>query len=428
MMKKTRGRGSLRANAEAQLAYIQPMEASTYLADKLQHELHVHQIELEMQNEELRHAYNALNESHARYANLYEFAPIGYLTLNHEGLIAEINLTGATLLREEREKLINRRFASFVAPNDDDHWHLRFTGMIGSSKEAHSFELTIQRSDYSVVHVQLNCQLMMADDKHPIVRITLIDISERKQTQQLILDKKVAEQTLAQQREFIAMASHEFRSPLAVIDSAVQLLSVKTAPASDSAPIVARIRRGVMRLSSFLDNCLTEDRLNSNGLVLEPATINLHELAASVKGSAKLICEMHQIITELDHSLPTLDADPKLLSILLLNLLGNAIKYSPTGSKVRLCISCNGLSCIFKVIDQGQGIPNEEQPFVFQKYMRGRSVAGIPGAGLGLALVKSIVELHNGSIEINSRINAGTCVTVTLPLKLATNLTTHRLS
>ncbi|MDI1231709.1 MAG: PAS domain-containing sensor histidine kinase [Methylobacter sp.] len=416
----------LRAKAEAQLPHAPAMKSATRPAEELLDELHVYQIELEMQNEELRRAYNALDDSRARYVNLYEFAPVGYLTLTHEGLIAEINLTGARLLGLDREKLVNRRFASLVAAKDGDRWHLLLKGMIRSSEELHSFELAIQRADNSLVYVQLNCLLMTTDDKVPIVRITLTDITERKQTQQLIHEKEIAERTLAEQRQFIAMVSHEFRSPLAVIDTAAQLLSIKISPVSDCTPIVSRIRRGVMRLSSFLDNCLTEDRLNSNGLALEPATIDLQELTAAVKDSAKLISGAHQILTELEHGLPTLEADPQLLRILLLNLLGNAIKYSPTGSQVRLCISCNGLSCIFKVIDQGVGIPAEEQSLVFQKYMRGRSVAAIPGAGLGLALVKSIVELHNGSIEINSRGNVGTCVTVVLPLKLAINLTTKR--
>ena len=112
MNKKPGKQDSLRANAETHLAHIPPMEASTHSVDELLHELHIHQIELEMQNEELRRAQIALEESRDRYMALYEFAPVGYLTLTGEGLIAEINLTGAKLLGVERKKLINHRFSN----------------------------------------------------------------------------------------------------------------------------------------------------------------------------------------------------------------------------------------------------------------------------------------------------------------------------
>ncbi len=174
---------ALRAEAEAQLSNITLIKPVTHSTEELLHELHVHQIELEMQNEELRVAYNALEASRASYMNLYEFAPTGYLTLTYEGLIAELNLTGATLLGIERIKLINRHFASLVAPQDGDRWYLLFKDMLQSTEEAYDFELALQRSDNSVFHVQLNCVLVRADDKAPIVRIMITDITKHKRTE-----------------------------------------------------------------------------------------------------------------------------------------------------------------------------------------------------------------------------------------------------
>lgn len=180
MSKKPSKRDSLRANAESQLAQTPPMEEWIRPADELLHELHVHQIELEMQNEELRRAYIALEESRDRYADLYEFAPIAYLTLTREGLIAEINLTGTKLLGVERKKLINRRFAALVSPKDSDRWHRLFMRMMEYEEEEHHFELTLQRGDNSGFHAQLNCLRVLTDDKTPMVRIVLTDITERK--------------------------------------------------------------------------------------------------------------------------------------------------------------------------------------------------------------------------------------------------------
>jgi PAS domain-containing protein len=108
----------LRASTESRLGYLPLAEPTASPDVDLLHELQVHQIELEMQNEELRRAQAAIEESRDRYVDFYDFAPVGYLTLSREALISEINLTGATLLGKERRKLLHHRFADFVAPED----------------------------------------------------------------------------------------------------------------------------------------------------------------------------------------------------------------------------------------------------------------------------------------------------------------------
>jgi PAS domain S-box-containing protein len=92
----------------------------------------VHQVEIEMQNEEHRRSQIDLEESRDRYVDFYDFAPTGYITLNHEGMIHEINLTGATLLGIDRKKLIKRLFASFVATEDRDRWHFFFQSVLNN--------------------------------------------------------------------------------------------------------------------------------------------------------------------------------------------------------------------------------------------------------------------------------------------------------
>jgi len=147
--------------------------------DELLQSLHDHQIELEMQNEELRNAHIALEKSRTRYLSLYEFAPVGYLTLTHEGLIDEINLTGTTLFKMERHQLINHRFSALVAHKDGDRWHLFFQHLIQENIE-HDFELELHRGDQSSFYAQLHCRLIIDDDKSPTIRVTLTDISQRK--------------------------------------------------------------------------------------------------------------------------------------------------------------------------------------------------------------------------------------------------------
>ena len=343
----------------------------------------------------------------------------GIHILDFEGNVIEASDAFCAMLDYRRDEILGMNISQ---------WDVPFFGQKLSKGFIEQFDKPIRSQIESLyrckngtlLDVEISTFPLELDGKQVLFKSSR-DITERKLTQQMILDKEIAEQTWVGQRQFIAMVSHEFRSPLALIGAAAQLLSVKAAQDPDIVSIVANIYRGVMRLSGFLDNCLTEDRLNSQGLALEITAINLHELARLVKDSATRLSGKHQIIIEVDSNLTTIDADPQLLRILLLNLLGNAIKYSPKGSKVTLYIISNGLSCIFKVSDQGQGIPAEELTLVFNKYMRGNNVSNTPGAGLGLTLVKNIVELHNGGIEISSCVNIGTCVTVTLPLKSAAN-------
>ena len=126
-------RRSLRAEAEAMVGSLSPAEEAQP-AEILLHELLVHKVELEMQNEELRRAHTAMEEARDRYMSLYEFAPVGYITINREGLIGEINLTGSALLGFDRTKLIGSRFSKFVAPQDRDRWHRLFMNMLENAK------------------------------------------------------------------------------------------------------------------------------------------------------------------------------------------------------------------------------------------------------------------------------------------------------
>jgi diguanylate cyclase (GGDEF)-like protein/PAS domain S-box-containing protein len=173
-----RRRSQMRTDAEAQLARAPQTGARARPAEEVLHELEVHQIELEMQNEELRRAQLALQESRDRYVDLYEFAPVGYVTLTSEGLISDVNLTGAALLGEERKKLLRRRFSRFVTSEDKDRYHHLFVSLM-QHDERQACELALLRGDGSTFQAHLDCLRAVAGDKPPVARITLIDVTER---------------------------------------------------------------------------------------------------------------------------------------------------------------------------------------------------------------------------------------------------------
>jgi len=189
----------LRQEAEAKLAHA-PETAGPSHPAVLLHELQVHHIELEMQNEQLRQSQVALEESRDRYVDLFEFAPVGYLTITREGLISEINLIGAKLLGVERQKLLLRRFASFVVPESRDRWSRLFVGVLQQSKVT-SCELTLEKGDGERLQAHLDCLCLAKDGKPPVVRITLTDATERKQAEaekEAMKDKVIEAMTLLQ--------------------------------------------------------------------------------------------------------------------------------------------------------------------------------------------------------------------------------------
>ncbi|MDO8892065.1 MAG: EAL domain-containing protein [Sulfurimicrobium sp.] len=147
--------------------------------EELPHELQTHQAELEKQNTELRNAQTALEESRDHFVDLYDFAPIGYITLNPTALIMEINLTGAAMLGEERKKLLRRRFARFVAAEDSDRWYRNFLG-VALHGDNQSCEVTLQRMDGTRLQVRLDCLRQVKEGKEPLVHIALSDITAHK--------------------------------------------------------------------------------------------------------------------------------------------------------------------------------------------------------------------------------------------------------
>jgi PAS domain S-box-containing protein len=177
-------RGSLRADAQASLANAQL--AQGLLPADLLHELQVHQVELEMQNEELRRAQLALEAARASYVDLYDFAPIGYLTIDEAGTITRTNLTGASLLGVERVNLVGRSFAGFVEGSEVDRWHLLLSSLLRGGRQL-DFDMALRWDDGSVFDAHLACQRRADDGSTPLVRVVLTDITKRKRAEEALL-------------------------------------------------------------------------------------------------------------------------------------------------------------------------------------------------------------------------------------------------
>jgi len=172
-------RQTLRTEAEKLVSSLSPAEATAQPAEVLLHELLVHKIELEMQNEELRRAQATIEEARDRYLDLYEFAPIGYITITREGLISEINLTGATLLGIDRTKLLKRRFSQFIAPDDKDRWYRFFLSLMSAVKgEKQRCDLEMLHAKGTVFYAHLDCLRNEKSNTPHTLRVALSEIGE----------------------------------------------------------------------------------------------------------------------------------------------------------------------------------------------------------------------------------------------------------
>jgi len=178
---------SIRDEQGAYLYSVHTLEDITE-RKRIESDLGVYQAELKMQNETLRNARNDLEESRDQFVDLYEFSPVGYFTLNREEKIDKINLTGATLLGAERNKLLHHRFAPFVATEDSDRWHRHFFSVLQHDGQQRC-ELALRRSDGSVFHAQLDCLHMRADGASS-VRVALVDITERRRAEQALRESE----------------------------------------------------------------------------------------------------------------------------------------------------------------------------------------------------------------------------------------------
>jgi two-component system OmpR family sensor kinase len=239
--------------------------------------------------------------------------------------------------------------------------------------------------------------------------------------QAALLEEQLAhEQRLALlQRNFVSMASHEFRTPMTVIDGhARRLDKIKdTVQPAEIGERTGKIRSAVLRMIQLIENLLNSSRLidGGAGLYLNPGPI---EIAALLQEVCQLHREMVPSLQVVEHFGATpvpMTGDAKLLFQAFSNILSNAVKYSPSGGAIEVAMQSTANDVAVAISDRGIGIPQSDLEHLFERYHRGSNVSGIVGTGVGLYLVKTVVELHHGTVEVESKEGEGSRFTVRLP-------------
>jgi signal transduction histidine kinase len=217
---------------------------------------------------------------------------------------------------------------------------------------------------------------------------------------------------------FVSMVSHEFRTPLGIIQSSAELLRdfyQKMVPAEREEQLES-VTRNTRRMAGMMEEILILSRLDAGKLNFQPAALDLNafcrRLVDEVLSATHRRCPIE---LSLASALPPAHADERLLTHILNNLLSNAVKYSEPGVCVRFAVERATDEVVCVIRDEGIGISEDDQQMLFTTFHRGANVGSRAGTGLGLVVVKRCVELHRGQVQIRSSLGKGTTVTITVP-------------
>jgi two-component system phosphate regulon sensor histidine kinase PhoR len=239
--------------------------------------------------------------------------------------------------------------------------------------------------------------------------------------ERLVAELKSLDQAKA---SFLASASHDLRTPLTSIISYAELLSddVNGPVGADRARMLDGVDRNAQRLKTMIEDMLTISKIELGAFTSRLRPVDLTSLVPDAADVIRLAAETGGVAFEAscpDQEI-TVDGDPEQLDRVLVNLLSNAVKYTPRGGRVALTVETAGDSAVLTVADTGIGIPEQDQGSLFTRFFRASNAveAAIPGSGLGLSIVHTIVANHHGELSVESGVGRGTTVTVRIPLHL----------
>jgi len=222
------------------------------------------------------------------------------------------------------------------------------------------------------------------------------------------------------QRQFVSMASHEFRTPLAIIDSAAQRLKRKASEDSltsqDALLRIDNIREAVDRMTRLMESTLSAARMEEGKIAVEIGPCNIGGLIRNICDRQREIAKGHTISSDLTTLPDTIQADEGALEQVFTNLLSNAVKYALDSPDIHVRAFCEDEDILVQVRDNGIGIDEDDLPKMFERFFRAKTSTGIAGTGIGLNLAKTLIEMHDGSIGVESIKGRGTTFTVRLPV------------
>ena len=410
----------LRKRAEDKLSELpDSKELSDDEMRRVVHELRVHQIELEMQNDALRDAQAELVESNSRYIDLYDFAPVGYLTIDEKFIILEANLTMLKLMGIEKAGFVGQSFLSYIAPKDREGF-LTFLARIFETQERGGIEtnLTITRSGNRFPAL---LEGLFAEDARGRgqCRISVMDISERKKAEEeTLFYMKKLEQSNRELRDFAFIASHDLQEPLRKIQAFGSQIKKENAESLNDKgrDYLNRMLNASNRMSEMIKGLLEYSRVGTRA-----GHFDVVDLALVVKDvESDLEFQMQRGGARIDiDRLPNIEADYTQMRQLFQNLISNSLRFHGDKKPVIKIYSNSGPDRTHKIFVEDNGIGFDETYIdrIFNLFERLHGRSEYEGTGMGLAICRRIVERHHGTITAKSQPGLGATFIITLPEK-----------
>ncbi|MBN2645028.1 MAG: PAS domain S-box protein [Desulfuromonadaceae bacterium] len=384
---------------------------SAELLPRLVHQLQVHQLELEMQNEELRSSRAETERLLERYTDLYDFAPIGYVTLGLNGNIRAVNLIGAELLGNECSDLIGCRFGQFVAAEDSSCF-TAFLEKCFASQTKEACELRLLIDTQRPLYVQIEA---LTSNLGQECRMAIVDITARKQLEKKLdklrsdLSARAAELEAANidLEAYNSTVSHDLRQPLVIISCYAQFLQELCDNQTNKRfkEYLREIEESAMLMGRRIDFLLSFSSVGHKNLCWEQ--VDLSAMARELATGLKLTAPWRHVTFRITKGI-RITTDPELCRLLLENLIGNAWKF--TGEQEEAVIEFGATQIDGKLVcfvkDNGPGFAKADAKKVFSPFQRlPGSIA--KGYGIGLATVQRIIQRHGGSVWAESALGMG---------------------
>ncbi len=428
-----------RAEAALQRQPAPDRAPTTQEMQKLLHELQVHQIELELQNQELRAAQAAVEAGLARYIELYDFAPVGYFTLDRQGVISQLNLTAAALLGAERATLCGRHFDLFLEKGDRRAF-ADLLGRVWASAMPQVCEVRVevagQASRIVEIHATrsddgLSCRMVemditarkLADEELDLHRHHLQQLVEEK-TAELEQAKVAAETANIAKSAFLANMSHEIRTPMNGILGMANILR-REGVTPQQAKRLDTIDASARHLLSVINDILDLSKIEAGKLILEEAPVAIGSLLANVESilAERVKAKGIHLLIETGPLPHQLLGDPTRLQQALLNYATNAVKFTETGTiTLRAMMQEETAASVmlrFEVQDTGIGIAPEAMARLFSAFEQADNsmTRKYGGTGLGLTITRRLAESMGGKVGADSTAGVGSTFWLTVKLK-----------
>lgn len=369
--------------------------------------------------DELRTSEARLRETEARFSAAFRASPvITTLSRLSDGTFVEVNDAFLRWNGRPREEVIGRTAIELGLWADLSDRATLVEEMQGR-KPIHGREVQL-RTRAGEVHTILLSGEPVEINGEPHVLLAGLDITDRKRAEAEVLRTLEREKELGLLKSnFVSMVSHEFRTPLGIIMSSAGILQKYFARLTpdERNDHLESIQRSTRRMGDLMEEVLLLARLDAGRMGFEPVHLDFGALCRAVTDEVLSVTNRRcPIILDQEEMTHLALADENLLRQIFTNLLTNAVKYSEPGSQVDFTVRREGDSAICVVRDRGIGIPEQDRNWLFHAFHRGHNVGQRSGTGLGLVIVQRCLELHEGTIEVESSVGAGTVMTVRLPL------------